>query len=659
MVASAAVLDALKSLASDACGQLEEDHPAFVLWSETDTGSASDAGEALENFAAEAAFAAAARNALEARAGGSAGRFASVFPHLYDSPLFSWFAPSDQAAADLTAALDPLDAEPGELLGWLYQYAVPEEVRRRFGHVYTAAPIVRSMLDGLDFSGSKTLESRLIDPACGAGAFLIEAARRVISAAEEQNLTAAETCRAVQRVIHGIDLNPLGVLLTEAALALLLAPYLADLDPADELEPLHLYVSDTLRAGELRAEAHADIVEQIKRREGPYASGFDFVAANPPYAKLPSRLMTAEQLRYFSRTTYGHPNLYGLFLQVGTELLADGGRLAFINPTSFVSGLYFKRLRRFLTEELSLERFDSFEKRTGVFDGVLQEVVIMFATRSHAQAAEIELRAYHDSPEQTPRVIRVPSTSALLSGELDHIFFIAPDEIAHRLLDKMLRRGRPLAELNYEACTGTIVWNRVKDLIRDEPGGDALPLIWGNGIREFSFLGIGNRAGSATHVAIAGKTQSIVSRGDSLLVKRMTAKEERRRLVACRVPSHLADSADGYYAENHVNLVRPRGESGIELDAVLGLLNSALFDYVFRALNGNTQVSATELEMLPIATGPELAQIAEVARALANDPSDSRDRQRLDDLVADLYGLNEGERAALAGSAAVPALAAA
>lgn len=640
---------ALSGFNEDAIQQLDtaDAQRALILWGQGAGGE--NGGLDRELFAAEAGFAAAARLAVEARMDGPAV-IARAFPHLTSSPLFSWYRPSDELAEALSDAFGgELGGSPTEPLGWLYQFVIPEDVRKRFGQFYTSPAIVSSMLDGVGYSGPAILDKRLIDPACGAGAYLIESTCRLIAAAEDEGLSGVDVYRVVQQAIHGLDLNPLGVLLTEAAIGLLLAPHLHRCAADEQLEPLHLYITDSLRAGELAAEAESDVAEQIKTRAGVYSDGFDYVVANPPYAKFPSRLMTDEQKRRFSETTYGHPNLYGLFLQVGVELLADGGRLAFINPKSFVSGLYFRNLRRFLDRHLDLEGFDTFDRRTGLFEGVLQDVVILTATKTAQRSKQIQLREFSGPPDGKPqRTIAAPRESVLLDESFDYAYFVTADELAHRALAKMTADSQPLARLGYEAVTGTIVWNRLKEHQRNEPTPDALPLIWGNGVRLFRFLRMGNRARQATHMALVKKTESIVSRGDALLVKRMTAKEEARRIVACRVPDPLAHSPAGYFAENHVNIVRPTEDAQIELDAVLGLLNSRLYDYVFRSLNGNTQVSATELELLPVRVAPELAEIAAAARRLtASGAVDGEALVELDQLVFRLYGLDDEEIGAL------------
>src|SRR5207248_380743 len=148
----------------------------------------------------EVAFAAAARAVLEERLGGRASEHGLAFPHIYEPPLFAWYRPSLKLKEPLVQLVRAhREADPTELLGWLYQFSIPEHIRKRFGHFYTSHEIVSSMLDGVGFTGAACLQCRIIDPACGAGAFVIEATRRVLAVAETQDLSPAETCDAVQR----------------------------------------------------------------------------------------------------------------------------------------------------------------------------------------------------------------------------------------------------------------------------------------------------------------------------------------------------------------------------------------------------------------------------------------------------------------------------
>lgn len=106
-----------------------------------------------------------------------------------------------------------------------------------------------------------------------------------------------------------------------------------------------------------------------------------------------------------------------------------------------------------------------------------------------------------------------------------------------------------------------------------------------------------------------------------ILLKRFTAKEERRRLVAGIVATE--DSYSPYLGlENHLNYVyRPDGElSKEEAFGLAALFNSTLVDRYFRAISGNTQVNAAEIRAMPI---PSVDTIREIGKAVARNPDRS------------------------------------
>ena len=84
-----------------------------------------------------------------------------------------------------------------------------------------------------------------------------------------------------------------------------------------------------------------------------------------------------------------------------------------------------------------------------------------------------------------------------------------------------------------------------------------------------------------------------------VLVKRFSAKEEARRVVAAVLdPERVPCDAVGI--ENHVNYVHAAsGELSMPLAKGLALfLNSTVLDVFFRQFNGHTQVNATDLRNL-------------------------------------------------------------
>lgn len=102
---------------------------------------------------------------------------------------------------------------------------------------------------------------------------------------------------------------------------------------------------------------------------------------NPPYGRV---RLAADERRRFSHAVYGHANLYGLFMAAGVDRLADGGVLAALVPTSFTAGRYFSELRSHLGSRAPMREIVFVERRSGVFDDVLQETCLAAFSRSAA-----------------------------------------------------------------------------------------------------------------------------------------------------------------------------------------------------------------------------------------------------------------------------------
>ena len=103
-----------------------------------------------------------------------------------------------------------------------------------------------------------------------------------------------------------------------------------------------------------------------------------------------------------------------------------------------------------------------------------------------------------------------------------------------------------------------------------------------------------------------------------VLLRRFSAKEERRRLTA----SWLLRAAEvrPYLAlENHLNYAyhAERELTADEVHGLTALFNSALLDRYFRIISGNTQVNATEIRTMRF---PTLDRVAAIGRRIKDLP---------------------------------------
>jgi hypothetical protein len=204
-----------------------------------------------------------------------------------------------------------------------------------------------------------------------------------------------------------------------------------------------------------------------------------------------------------------------------------------------------------------------------------------------------------------------------------------------------------LEHVGYRASTGKFVWNRLKSHLRNEPAKNHRPLYWMHNLKPFKFLPYATNGKRFGYVELNAKTQPWLNAPEELVItKRISAKEQKRRIEAALIPETWQIGTPGYFIENHLNFIAKIRPSKVSLIFIMGVLNSKLLDFLFRIFNGNTQVSATELNLLPIAQGPEWKKVERLAMQLmkASDKEFKELEDVLNDAVYDLYGLNASDR---------------
>ena len=133
-------------------------------------------------------------------------------------------------------------------------------------------------------------------------------------------------------------------------------------------------------------------------------------------------------------------------------------------------------------------------------------------------------------------------------------------------------------------------------------------------------------------------TKLLVEDATYVLLRRFSAKEEKRRLVAAPLIQGSLN-ADLVGLENHLNYIRgvSRGLDNELACGLSALLNSTFLDRYFRISNGNTQVSATELRAMPLPAERDIRSIgAEIQARLDAGP----ELPGLDGLVAETLNLS-------------------
>ena len=270
-------------------------------------------------------------------------------------------------------------------------------------------------------------------------------------------------------------------------------------------------------------------------------------------------------------------------------LTRPGGIVAFLTPTSFLSGSYFNQLRSLLDEQAPLAAIEFIPRRTGVFAGVLQETALVVFRRT-ARGTPPKRRPPPTPPAEHGRPWLIPRShhqESLLYG-------------IEQLTDR-------LADYGYQVNTGPLVWNRHKPQMKDRPGAARHPIVWAEAVRPDGSLILTNRPNHRNrpnhkpYLAIRPGQRYLLTHTGCVLVHRTTSKEQPRRIVAAELPPSVPARHAGVVVENHLNILTPNHRRPPVSTAVLtALLNSDTADQLFRCISGSVAVSAYELNALPL-----------------------------------------------------------
>ncbi len=362
---------------------------------------------------------------------------------------------------------------------------------------------------------------------------------------------------------------------------------------------------------------------------GGERAGLNAAILNPPYRKINSDSETRRRLADAGIET---TNLYTAFLWLAEKMLDEEGEMVAITPRSYCNGPYFRPFRRAIARTMRFRRIHVFESRTSSFsdDSVLQENIIAHAIKSPDRAT-VAITA-SAGPEDEDCTVRDIEYEQLIDPTDEGAFIhIVTDELQDDVGGRMRGLSATLADLGLTVSTGRVVDFRATAMLRAEPDTDTVPLIYPTHFSEGSIRWPKPNSKKPNALLRTGATQDLlVPAGHYVLVKRFSAKEERRRIVAAMIDSASVPAAD-FAFENHLNYFHIDG-AGLPPGLARGLsafLNSSLVDAYFRQFNGHTQVNATDLRSFRYPTAEQLTALGHRVEHI------TLDQDQLDGLVSE------------------------
>lgn len=318
---------------------------------------------------------------------------------------------------------------------------------------------------------------KIVDPACGSGAFLIATLRYLMNEwhalmALRQEVTGkvmerddANLIKDILRSnIYGVDINPASVEITRLALWL----HTASGDkPLSSLEHTirdgNSLIGPEFYKGQIDLAFYDDIQkERVNTFDWQAAfpevfknGGFDAVVGNPPYVKLQNfRKVHPDMADYLKTDRLGHStykstqsgnfDLYLPFIEKGLQLLNDHGRLGFIAPSLWTVNEYGEALRSLIAGTRQLERWIDF-KAFQVFDEAITYTALQFYTKGPNENVKVAFAPDGKIPEDP-----WPDMGSALS--YDQIVFVDRWLIAtgkeRSLIEKLYKSSGPLDDIS-------------------------------------------------------------------------------------------------------------------------------------------------------------------------------------------------------------------
>jgi type I restriction-modification system DNA methylase subunit len=213
---------------------------------------------------------------------------------------------------------------------------------------------------------------RILDPACGSGAFLIEAFDQLYSAYQRANDRLRELRgprelldlhkRILENNLYGVDLN----------------------EEAIEICRLSLWIKTAERGKALTSLDHpirvgnsviADPAVHPKALNWQAAfpevfdqGGFDVVVGNPPYVRQELLSDFKPYLESEYKAYHGMADLYVYFYELGLQMLKPGGLMSFIVTNKWMKSGYGEPLRQLFGDEAWIESVVDFGHAKQIFE---------------------------------------------------------------------------------------------------------------------------------------------------------------------------------------------------------------------------------------------------------------------------------------------------
>ena len=208
------------------------------------------------------------------------------------------------------------------------------------GVVYTPKWVVNLILDNLAYN-KDIYKKKIIDPACGDGAFLSEIVERFIFDAEQKKLNKPQIKKFIGENVFGFDIDEVAIKKCVATLD--------EIALKHNLKNINWQIIKTDSLDKKNVDKHFDF--------------FDFVVGNPPYIRIQhlGKERRSKIQGDWHLCKKGSTDIFITFFELGFYLLNKTGKLGYITPNTYLKTKAGETLRDFIKTSKTLKTLIDFE----------------------------------------------------------------------------------------------------------------------------------------------------------------------------------------------------------------------------------------------------------------------------------------------------------